>query len=241
MSTPTTAQDRSAKTLHRPHRNISGRIAYIDNANREVGREWFRVSVHADGGRTLRATCEMDDDQVLRDVVYAVDGHWRPLDSFVRLTVGGAFMGSTWFRFGEREIEAEGFAAREGRFSQKIAVAHRPPIFASHPVFVDGWQATAFDHAKPERVQSFKGCANSSPLANGASGPMIGMTDKSLEYVGEARVAVPAGAFETRHYRIRPAHYPPMDLWVIPGDFLFVRLAWDYLGTRYDLVELSRD
>ena len=64
---------------------------------------------------------------------------------------------------------------------------------------------------------------------------------RRADILRRARITVPAGTFDVRHYRIRPAHYPPLDLWVIPGDFLFVRLAWDYLGTRYDLAELARD
>ena len=41
----------------------------------ERGREWFTVSVSPSGARTLTARCEMDDSEVERSVMYAVDEH----------------------------------------------------------------------------------------------------------------------------------------------------------------------
>ena len=67
------------------HRTYAGKIVYLTDGAGEMGRERFRVTVHDDGRRTLRAICEMDDDELLRDVTHTVDRHFRPLDAFVRL------------------------------------------------------------------------------------------------------------------------------------------------------------
>ncbi len=225
-----------------PERSYRGRIAYLYGPDAvETGREWFSVSVHPDGGRTIRAQCEMDDDAVLRDVTYAVGPDWKPLDCFVRLTVGGAFMGSSWFLFGDDFIEHQGFNTADGRISQRIAVPQRASVFGTHPVCLDAWQTTAFDHSRPERVQRFEGAFNCSPLANGASGPRLGRSDKELAFVGETQVTVPAGTYDVHHYQIVFGAWDPIDVWVEPEDRIFVRLAWDVLDARYDLVSLERD
>jgi hypothetical protein len=222
------------------HRTYRGRISYIHDRLGETGREWFTVTVGPDGQRTVRALCEMDDDRVLRDVTYTVDGAWRPQDAFVRLSVADRFVGSAWFRFSEQGAECEAHLAREGRVSQRVDLGHRPPIFAPHPLVCDGWQAAAFDHSRPEMVQLFPGACNSSHMANGGSGPLIGWVDKKLEHVGDGTLTVPAGTFDVRHYRIiLPDDRPPLLLWVTGEDRLLVRLSWTLLESRYDLVEVE--
>lgn len=54
------------------HRTYRYKINYIGPQG-ERGREWCVVTVHGNGDRTIRARCEMDDSQVLRDVTYTVD------------------------------------------------------------------------------------------------------------------------------------------------------------------------
>ena len=123
-------------------RHYSGKTLYIGDEVGERGREWFDVTVEPDGTRTLRAKCEIDGSvvhnfRVLRDVTFTLDGNCRPLDAFVRITVNDKFMGSSWFRFGEHEVECEGFTVNEGRISQKVPVARWPRSFGSHPVVCD--------------------------------------------------------------------------------------------------------
>ena len=96
------------------HRTYAGKIVYLTDGAGEMGRERFRVTVHDDGRRTLRAICEMDDDELLRDVTYTVDRHFRPLDAFVRLTIGEAFVGSGWYHFTETAVTCEAVTASAG-------------------------------------------------------------------------------------------------------------------------------
>lgn len=221
-------------------RHFSGRIDYRHDRLGETGREWFSVTVLESGDRTVRAHCEMDDERLLRDVVYTVDRGWKPQDAYVRLSRNGHFVGAGVFRFGERHIEFDGETAAEGRLCQRVAVPQWPPVFAPHPIVCDGWQAAAFDHARSERIQSLRSCANSSPLAHGGSGPMIGLVDKRLEYVGETVTTVSAGSWSTRHYRVLFHHrdWPPLELFVTPADRQLVCLRWELLESSYELAEL---
>ena len=111
------------------HRTSRGRIDYVRDSGGVSGREWFTVTVQPNGDRTLRAQCEMDDVHLLRDVVQTVDRAWRPVDSFVRLSQGGAFMGAGWFRFTDQAIECEAFTVAEGRVSQVIETGERVRAF----------------------------------------------------------------------------------------------------------------
>ncbi len=219
-------------------KTLKGRIDYIHDRHGERGREWFTITVQPDGARTVRARCEMDDTRLLRDVVYSVDGEWRPLDSFVRLTQKGEFMGASWFRFEDTFVECEGVTKVDGRFSQRIAVEKRPTAFAPHPVVTDAWQPNQFDHSRPERIQEVISAA-SSPQDDGGTGPRLSIMTFKLEYVGDETLTVPAGTFETGHYRLSSAFYTPLDIWSRKEDFTFVRLYWDHLQSRYDLVEFE--
>lgn len=227
-----------------PYRTYRGRIAYLRDGQGERGREWFTVTVHADGCRTVRAQCEMDDIGLLRDVTYSVDGAWRPLDAFVRLVSHDRFFGGAWFRFDDRGAECEAFTANDGRVHQRRELGRRPVLFVPHPLVCDGWQATAYDYSKGPGVQRLEPCADSSPRPDGGSGPALGISHKRLEYVGDEDIEVPAGRFRARHLRILPpegdvAHGVPLEIWVTGQDSQLLRMRWDLLRSTYDLVEFE--
>lgn len=223
------------------HRTFRGRIDYIHRKDGEIGREWFSVTVQPDGHRTLRAHCEMDDVELLREVVQTHDPGWLPVDAFVRLTQYGSFVGSSWFNFVDDGIRCEGVTADAGRFSQWLPTDGRVRLFASHPVAADGMQCAAYDHDSPERIQTIRPWANSSPRPDGASGPMAAIGKKVIEYMGVEEVTVPAGTFEARHYSLHPSRpdWTPLETWVTGPDYLFVKLSWDVFEADYVLAELD--
>ncbi len=90
------------------HRTYRGKILYLTDGVGEHGREYFHVTIQPDGTRTMRATCEMDEDRLLRDVVVTVDQEWRPQDAFVRLSIEEKLVGSSWFRFTAGAAECQG-------------------------------------------------------------------------------------------------------------------------------------
>ena len=90
----------------RPHKTLRGHIHYTSSKpgreGVERGREFFTITVHGDGRRTLRAHCEIDDEpNVLRDVTLTKNRHWDTTDAFVRLSLGDEQQGSSWFYFGD--------------------------------------------------------------------------------------------------------------------------------------------
>ncbi|MEQ8403449.1 MAG: hypothetical protein RKE49_00015 [Oceanicaulis sp.] len=228
------------------HVTYSGLIRYLHDAKGENGRERFSVTRMSHGERTLRAVCEMDEIELVRDVTYTVDRDFRPVDCFNRLQVNGAFEGSSWFHFQGAQIECQGHLPGEGRISETIKLSKPTPVFACHPLFADGYHALAFDHASAERKQHLTECTNSSMMLDGSTSPRIGVVEKKLEYVGREPVEVEAGRFVADHYRIHPMRveapdWTPLDFWVAGGERIFIKLRWDMIAMTYELAELHAD
>lgn len=220
-----------------PHTTVRGRLAYLGPDGNERGREWFHVTATPDGTRTMRSVAEIDDARLLRDVTLVVGADWRPRESWVRVTVDDSLVGSGWFCFGEEEATAEVRSTELGRVSQRIRTAGRAPMFGAHQVAGDGWQAAllAPGESGPRRVE---GILLSSPLPNGASGPLLATTSMVAEVVGPEVVTTAAGTFETLHLRFTPDGLDAEDVWVLPEDNTLVRSVWGHYGTTYELVEL---
>ncbi len=223
------------------HRSYRGKIAYLHDDAGETGREWFDVIVHADGSRIVRARCEMDDDRLLRDVTISMDASFAPHHAYVHLMQNDQFMGSGWFRFSAEAAECQALTAREGRIDQRVPLTRPVRFFGTHPIVCDGMMPGLYDHASGERQQQVTAAA-SSLAPNGASGPMLAWFDMSIEYVGDEEIAVPAGLFATRRYRVYlpGAFDEPLNIWTTGSDCLVIKESWAVLKSRYELVELDR-
>jgi hypothetical protein len=229
------------------HRTLRGRLDYITDDVGITGREWFTLTTHTDGRRTMRALTAMDDDKVMRDVTFSVDKDWHALDCFIRLTVNDRFQGTGWFRFSDSVVECESYTRDGGRISQRWPVDGHVPMFVNHSVMCDAWGATAFDMRRKDEIQSFYPRLTSSPLANGGSGPMIGntttMTPESgkmdVQYLGDEEITVAAGTFKCSRYMLNPGKIPRFEMWVHGPDFLMVQLRWDRRKKWYRLAELE--
>lgn len=230
-------------------RSVSGSLRYTsDAADRrgiERGREEFRIDRHRDGCDVLFAHCEIDDDPVVvRDVSYRMGPRHEPLDCFVRIAVGGRFRGSGWFVFSQEEARCEAATAIEGNISQRYRPEHPICGFGSHPISNDGLMTRLYDLTKGRGRQKFE-LLLSSPDHHGATGPMIYPVALTIEYVGDDRIRVPAGTFDTRHFRYldvgMPQEHPPYDIWVSnDGDSILVRACvGGYMQTAYDLTSLK--
>jgi hypothetical protein len=222
------------------HMNLIGEIGYFGAKGEVTGREWFNIAVQPDGSRTLIARCEMDDDEVLRDAILALDADWRPLDLSVRLSVERRFQGTGWIRCDERGVEMESFSREHGRLSQTHALDRWPAALGSHSLVNDCWKLRQFDLARPHEDQTFTHQVAMSMAANGATGPLLSVYDVTIRYVGKERRTVPAGTFDTLHFQILFPGYPPLDCWVMPDDYTFVRQYWSHLQGVYELVSFKK-
>jgi hypothetical protein len=239
------------------HTTIDGKILYTSNKpgreGEERGREHFTFTRHTDGKRTLRALCEIEepDPTVLRDITYSLDENDMPMDCFVRLTVGDAFMGAGFFRLTDEFIECESYGPSIGRLSQRVPIAGAFDGFGTHPIAGDAYITKKMDLSKGPHKRNLRTFLPS-PDHRGATPPMVAESVIQLEYVGEETVTVKAGTFEARHFRfsdddggmvgLSGEAHPVYDVWVTADeDSIFLKGGvGGYMQTWYELVELTR-
>jgi len=201
------------------HTTTRGTLQYLGPQGEERGRETFSITVHGDGRRILRAQSEIDEGQVLRDVVYTVDGHWRPVEAFVQLTLMDQPHGSGWFRFDARGGSCEGHNRVDGQLSQRLDTMAPPRCFGAHPISGDAWMLAPFDMARRHEEQWIAPALMSSLAFNGATGPRLHAMAFGLAFRGEETLIVPAGQIDTWKFEFllddtEVAGHPPYHVWV---------------------------
>ena len=215
-----------------------GRLSYRRlSTGEERGREDFSLTRNRDGTRTLRCLAMTDDSKFARDVTYTVGADARPVDAFIRLQVGGDWIGSGYFRTDGDRLRITADGAANGRSNQVIPVPKRFHIM-THAVMLDGWTFWAYDAAVGgEQVLSVY---NTSTRWDGTDGPLGRMEPLRVELVDEDEVEVPAGTFSARHFLVSSdvLDVPPSDIWVNGGDNLLVRYTWEKFDLEYVLATL---
>jgi len=229
------------------YKSVSGEVLYLHDDEGQVGHEEFIITKDLNQNRTLRAVCQIYEENLLRDVTYTVDEKWIPQDAFVRLSVNGAFKGSSWFKFSGNIIECENFTTEAGRASQKQFLKGPIQSFGAHPVSNDAWGCAAYDMDSPLEKQYFQNVVTTSKTAHGNTGPSIMLTEKYISFHGEENISVPAGSFDVNYYQISwdgredMKNWPPIHIWVTPIDFIIVKIRWDHLKSNYVLNRLDLD
>ena len=244
----------------KPHETINGRILYTSQKpgrdGQERGREFFTITKHTDGRRTLRAHCQIDDPpNVMRDVTLTLDSEWVTREAYVRLSVGDKTLGTTWYRFEDSYAECEGYLHDRGRFSDRVEYEQPSRIFGSHPIQGDAWHLATVDRSRGPSIEILRNFLMTSLDHRGATGPALERwtSDLPVEYVGETRVSVAAGTFDALHFcygergSSRPGsnetgEHPPYEIWTTADDdFIFLQArVTGYMMTRYELTHLER-
>ena len=219
------------------HKLIRGKISYIHKYKGETGREWFSVTVLPDGTKTICAHCEMDEDFLLRDVIWTNGPDGRPLDAYVRLSLKGKFFGSGFFEFKPNFASSVCMDSNGIILRQTLPLDEAIDIFGAHPVSGDAMKTSLFKFSGKNR--QFFSAISTSDLPNGASGPTMCRRELEFEWLGEEEISVNAGTFLCRHFRWHFKEFPPIDIWNTGIHHLPVRIKWELLSSRYDLVEIN--
>lgn len=235
------------------HRTVRGTILYTSKKpemlDRPRGIEHFTFTHHSDGKATLRAHCEIEEPAptVMRDIIYSLDENRRPMDCHVRLTVGDAFMGSGWFRFGPDFIECESYGPSIGRISQRVMLERPIDGFGTHPVVADGYMLATLDWAEGQRRKLHVKLP--SPDHRGATPPLIAEVNIDALYLGRETITVKAGVFAARHFQFlddgdsgMTGAHPPYDVWITDDEdgVMLQGGVGGYMQTWYELVSLER-
>jgi len=157
----------------------------------------------------------------------------------------GSFLGAGWFRVDDNVAECEAFNIRDGRITQRFNLDRPTPSVGAHALTCDVLHCARFNHSSDAKIQSARGAMLTSLEHDGCSGPLLAPIDFKIEYVGREKIRVPAGEFETDHYRFLlegtlPKEHPTEELWCTPDDFIFVKIVvGGYMNASFELVELE--
>ena len=219
-------------------RNIRGRIAYLNPARQETGREWFSITVYADGARTARCQCHFDDVSLVRDVTLTLRPDFRPVDAYLRINHLGKPQGAGWFRFGSDAVRCSAIDANGLETNKQRSYAGPVPAFGAHPILNDGLWTALYDFAAAG-TQRLKDCITYSKEMIGNESIGLETFDLDLSYAGEETVEVPAGRFLCRAFS---AHIvgleAPFKLWTWSDDFIIVKETWSQMPDSFELAEL---
>ncbi len=214
-------------------REFSGRILYSGIPKGEPrGEEWWRMSVHPDGSRTIRMSTKIDETKVARDVTLRIDAKFRPIEHYQSLWVEGVHRGSGLFRVQDGQLLATVFGP-SGRLEQTLPAPPRMS-FVSHPLGGDGWHFWDYDFARGGRQQT--AVYNTDTYGRGIGSILGRLETIDIELLGEEKLTTPAGSFDTWRFQMTPEFI----VWVDKAERFLVRM--DAHGTRrYVLTELRRE
>ncbi len=213
-------------------RAASGSYAYRAKDGRERGEERFQLVVHPDGSRTLLMWHDLFARNAQFTVTLRVAADYRPLEAYATYWNAGAYKGATLFRVDGDRLSAS-YRGPAGQQDQTIAV---PALFSlgTHPVAGDGWHVARLDPAaRGPQVLQLASVEASTDLTK----PMlVTLVPLQAERIGAERITVPAGSFDTTHYRLAGVN----DIWVLDQDLIVVRSVSTARGLEYELTSLTR-
>jgi len=209
-----------------------GKIAYrVKSTGHINGYEQWRLDVHPDGTKTMAATVRYSPRPVLRQVIHRVDAKDQPLDTFLSYWIDGAWRGNAWFVRDGGAWRGE-ILTPNGTLTHVVNPAGRFTM-VPHVLAVDSWRARLFDKSEGgiQGILAYNVDATALSTAS-VRGKMMRY---KLEYLGTARVTVPAGEFDTAHYRIEGV----VDLYLFGPDSLVAKFVYADIDREHVLIEYS--
>jgi hypothetical protein len=198
------------------------------------GHEDWIVTSHPDGTRTLQAFVDLRDGDHQTNVILRVDRSFRPLDAYASFWRSGVYGGAGRYRIDGTMLHAA-VSGPSGQAAHSIAVPDRFSLRV-HPVITEGWQVWPYDRSMdgPQKGVLYNVVTIGDPPV-----PGIGvLREHDIEYLGRESVTVPAGTFDTDHYKFYDGRY---DIWLWGPDDILVRYANFLNGNEYRLISLSTD
>jgi len=227
-----------------------GKLVYLNFSNGDMkvfGGEHFSFTLLSGGSLIQRAQCHIAESlTVERDSVFALDNNFRPTDAYMRIETNGSFTGTGLYHFSEREATCDAFTARDGRVTYRQSIGPGAFPFCSHAIVGDAWMIAAGAPDK-DNTRSATTLLTSTLNKQGAAGPALLAIPYGIERVGEEIITVPAGTFETIHYKCGTVDMNHQldkadfqyNMWLTKDDFCLA-VKSEYPGrNRFELIELE--
>ena len=236
--TPSQAQQQQAPPENTgPNKSLTrwaeGEYTYLEaGTGAPRGFERFRLSVHPDGSRTLLMWHDLTARDAQFTVLLRTEASFRPLEASVSYWNAGRYKG-----FASLMVDGDRLLlSSSGSYGTVRQEVEGPAEFSigSHPVSGDGWHLWLEEPGtEPAGFQAmvFGLDAAADPMR-----PITGrLTPMPVERLGIERITVPAGSFDTTHYRIAGGS----DVWIHGEDRMLIRMRMPGAGLEYVLRQLE--
>jgi hypothetical protein len=195
---------------------------------RERGWERFRHTVQADGSRTMLMWQGLRARSAQFTVLMRGEQSFRPVDAYASYWNDGKYKGSVnlWLQGPQLSLASHGAF---GEWREETTVPERVSL-GTHPIAADGWHLWELD-APVSRERAFE-LEATADLGKPIRGKW---RELPVARVGLEKITVPAGEFETTHYRLGGT----LDIWLHGEDRVLVRMRHekadrDYVLVRYE-------
>ncbi len=227
------AQESSAQGTGPVERTYFMQYECIGANGQNCGDEFAIMTVQRDNTRTLRAylrsapalTSQGDDAYSQNNTVLRVDPQFRPLESYTSLYTGNNYWGSNLFA-----VDGSTFSITVDTPQKQDTVQTSVPDRFGLVLFVNsgyGWLFGDYDH-DVGGAQSKKVCL----LVPDDRATGCILLDQSIELIGTETITVPAGTFETEHYKLGEAN-----TWVMGPDMVVVQHMHPARDGRAQLID----
>ena len=202
------------------------------NDGQPCGEDRWTMTVHSDGTRTIRSFLDQSTYGTQINMLLHADAEtFKPINAFANVYSGGGFLGSGLYAMDDGKLKVTVTSPIE-HFVETVDV---PDTFTLllHPISADGWHYGAGYDLTKGGVQMHNLCTL------GAAGRSVhcAVYPIALEFVGIETLTVPAGTFDTEHYRFGEN----TDVWIAGPDRVMIQHEYRVRGSRYQLVELNGD
>lgn len=214
-------------------RESFGTIAWRTMSTGDVrGEERFHITAHPDGSRSVMAVSRYGPRDIQRHSLYRIDAALRPIDASIQYWIEGDWRASGTITTTKAQVSVQS-RSPQGTAGHIVDVSG-PFAVLPHQLAPDAWRALLYDRAKGG-VQNLA-VYDPAPLAEGPDGLLGQMTAQPTEYLGTERITVPAGTFESDHFRIGNS----IDLFVTGPDAILVTWRFSAIDREHVLTSLTR-
>lgn len=194
------------------------------------GEDRWTMTVQSDGTRTLRSFLNQSNFGTQINLLMHSDAEtFRPINAFANVYSGGAFLGAGHYAVDGDTLRVSVSSPKE-HFVETVDLPETFTLLL-HPISADGWHYGAGFDANGPAVQMHNLCT----LGSAGRSVNCAVYPIRLEFLGRETITVPAGTFETEHYKFGEN----TEVWIAGRDRVMIQHEYAVRGSRYQLVEFD--
>jgi len=227
-----TAQSWKKPPIKLLDRAISGKhICTKLSDGSDCGSETWVITAQSDGTRTIRTYMDWSATETQMNIFLKTDQDYRPIEAFANVYSRGRLFGTALFVVHDDTLMAT-VNAPDKYFVETMPVPDNFSLLL-HPIAADGWHFGYYDKQGPDTQTG-------SIFTLGAAGRsvLVKEIEMPLTFIGTETITVPAGKFDTEHYRFGdPA--ASADVWFTGRDRMMVKHEYPTNDSRLLLTEVE--